>query len=381
MKKTLIISLEYSPSIGGVATYVSQLAASLPPELIVVLAPPLPKHQQEASPAPLHRVIRESLYFPKFLWPRWLKLFFVVKKLVKQERIEIIHVHHVLPVGYVAYLIKKIYGIPYIIFSHGTDIAFAAKTKRKRTLLVRVARASLQVITNSMNLRERLLAQFPQLEAKTTVMYPCPDPQYLTPPQESDILALKQRYALHGKKVLLTVSRFVEGKGFPHLLRVMPDILKQVPHLVWCIIGEGEPQKQKEIIDSIQKNNLQNIVRFIGSVPHRELKTYYYLADVFVLLTHPDNGLEEGLGLVFLEAATAGLPVVAGKSGGVEEAVLHEKTGLVVDVLNHPEDIVTSIVRLLQDPVLAKQLGTAAQTRIKQEFQFDTQLSRITPFV
>lgn len=376
MKKTLIITLEYPPIIGGIATYIDQFAGSLDPKQMLLLAPPHKQAKAFDDTRPF-TIIRKKPYFPAFLWPRWLRLFFQARKLVKTYGIQMIHVHHILPVGYVAYLLKKLYGVQYIIFSHGTDVAVAAANKRKRKLALKVARAAEQVITNSKNLQERLHKAFPELANHSAVLYPCPDSDFFTAPPESTIQSLSEQLALEGKKVLLTVSRFDEGKGFPHLIRMMPEILRQEPNLIWLIIGDGTDAKRNEILSDIRKYNLQNIVRFIGKIPHKDLKQYYHLADIFVLLTHPDNGREEGLGLVFLEAATAGLPIVAGRSGGVEEAVLHGETGLVVDVKENPESIRDAIVRLLHDDAYATRLGKTGQDRIRTEFHWEEQLKAI----
>ncbi len=377
MKKILIITLEYPPIIGGIATYVEQFARSLPSGSVVVLAPSDTGAQEHDAISGV-TIVRHPLLFPRFLWPRWLRMFGVVRRIVKQEQIQAIHVHHILPVGYIAWIMKKLFGIPYLIFSHGTDIAAAASYRFKRRTAMLVAKGAEQIIVNSQHLAERLWAAFPLLQEKTTVLYPCPDATFFTAPAQSDIDALRSQYALEGKKVLLTIARFDEGKGFPHLIRVMPRILQQYPQVVWLIIGDGTNEKREEIIQAIQKEQLQNIVRFVGKIPHDKLKAYYYLADMFVLLTHPDaRGKEEGLGLVFLEAATAGLPVVAGKSGGVEEAVIHGQTGIVVDVLAPGTQIEESIVLLLQQPAYAKKLGLAGQERMQREFRWEHQVTRI----
>jgi len=379
-KRTLIISLEFPPEIGGIATYVHDMAKALDPEKTLVLAPPM-KDSREWDEAQPYPIIRHDFYYPKFIWPRWLKLLSLVKKIVRAEGIELIMVHHILPIGTVALRIFKSFGVPYIIFSHGTDMVMASSVPRKKKLAGMIGKKSLQVIANSENLKMRLLEKFPELAGNTSVLYPCPDEDFLTPPPAEEIEQLKHIYALEGKQVILTVSRFTEGKGFPHLLRVMPDILARVPHLVWMIVGDGEDTKRNEILKEIQTRNLQNIVRFVGQVPHHELKKFYYLADLFVLLTHPDNGMEEGLGLVFLEASATGKPVVAGRSGGVEEAVINGQTGLVIDVLHEPQTIVDSIVSLIQNKQVARELGMNGQNRIKAEFNWETQLALLKPWI
>jgi phosphatidylinositol alpha-1,6-mannosyltransferase len=372
--------MEFPPQIGGIATYVHDMAKALDPDQTLVLAPPMQgsKDWDEVQP---YRIIRHSFLYGGFMWPKWLKLLHVVKKIVRAEGIELIMVHHILPVGTVAMMMLKSFGVPYIIFSHGTDMVMASSVPRKKKLALKIGYNSAQVIANSKNLKMRLLEKFPDLKSKTSVLYPCPDVDFMRAPPVEEVEQLRHMYALEGKKVILTISRFIDGKGFPHLLRAMPEILQKVPNLVWMIIGEGEKQKQDEILREIQSKNLQNIVRFVGSVPHTEVKKFYYLADLFVLLTHPDKGLEEGLGLVFLEASATGRAVVAGRSGGVEEAVVNGQTGIVVDVLKEPESIVEAIVGLIQDTEKAKLLGINGQERIARDFNWSKQLEHLKPWI
>lgn len=370
MKKILIITLEFPPQVGGIATYVRYFAESLK-DNVVVLAP----KRQGAKEFDLRqnfKIIRKNPYFPKFIWPRWLRLSWQVFWLVRQEKINIIYLHHVLPVGYAGWLIKKILKIPYLVFSHGTDVEAGTKSAWKKRMLKKITLASEQIIFNSESLKQRLLRVLPELENKMSVLYPCPEAMFYEPPAGETLDKLKSQYALDGKKVILTIARMAEGKGYPHLLRIFPKILGQIPNAVWLVIGDGP--KKDWFLKEVQKLNMQNIVRFIGEMPHEELKNYYYFADLFVLLTHSDEGREEGLGLVFLEAAACGLPVIAGKSGGVEEAVINGQTGLVVDIHRGDKQIVESIVGLLKNEKYASQLGQQAQERMKSEFLWGKQL-------
>ena len=236
-----------------------------------------------------------------------------------------------------------------------------------------------QIIFNSESLKRRFLQVLPEFTNKSTVSYPCPDKEFLTPPPQEEIDKLRSMLALGGKKVMLTVSRIEDGKGFPHLVRTMPELLKKEPHLVWLIVGDGP--KKEEILKDIQKHSLQNVVRYVGEVPHKDLKVYYYLADVFALFTHPDEGREEGLGLVFLEAAAAGLPTVAGKSGGVEEAVLHTQTGIVIDVRQQAMAMDDAILQLLENEEYATRLGAQAKKRIETSFRWESQLKKLEAWI
>lgn len=374
MKKILIITLEFPPQVGGIATYVRYFAESLKDNEVVVLAPKY-KHAKGFDKQLNFKVVRKNPYWSKFIWPRWLRLFWQVFWLVRREKIEIIYLHHILPVGYVGWLIKKLLKIPYLVFSHGTDIEAGTRSAWKRRMLKKITLASEQIIFNSESLKQRLLRILPELENKMSVLYPCPELIFFQAPAKEVLNKLSGQYALDGKKVILTIARMSEGKGYPHLLRIFPKILEQIHNAVWLVIGDGV--KKDWFIKEMQKKNLQNVIRFAGEVPHEELKNYYYLADLFVLLTHPDEGREEGLGLVFLEAAACGLPVIAGKSGGVEEAVIHGQTGLVVDIYKGDKQIVDTIVGLLQNEEYAKRLGENAQARMKSDFQWEHQMKVI----
>lgn len=370
--------MEYPPYVGGIAVYVHNLASALEKDSVVLLAP-VQKDSEEWDAQAGYKVIRKKMLFPKLIWPRWIRLYFQVRKIVKQEEIELIMIHHVLPVGYIGILIQKLRKIPFLLFSHGTDLAVGTKNGWKKKMVTWISKNSEQIIFNSHSLQDRYLKVLPQFENKSFVLYPCPEPDLLVSPPKEEIDILRAKYALEGKQVILSVSRLTDGKGFPHLVRIMPEILKQAPHLVWMIIGDG-PKKEK-LVSEIQANNLQNVTRFLGEIPHAELKKYYYLADLFVLLTHPDEGREEGLGLVFLEAAATGLPSVAGKSGGVEEAVLNGETGMVLNVHTETSLIVDAIVKLVVDKEYANKLGSQAQARIKADFNWEGQVRLLDKWI
>lgn len=377
MKKTLIITVEFPPTVGGISTYVEDMARVLDPTNVVVLAPSDAK-AKEKDVEVLYKIIRTRFYLPPFLWPRWLALLIHTRRIVKEERIERILVHHALPVGYVAWCMKKLFHIPYLIFSHGTDLLMATKTQWKKKRMAGVCADAEHIIFNSKSLEKRFLEAFPESKGKTLVLYPCPEYDLLQPTSQEDLNPLRHQFALEGKKVVLSVSRLDDGKGFERLIPIVAEVLRYVPNLVWIIVGDGP--KRQSIIEEIQKKYLQNVVRFMGAVPHRDLKPYYYLADVFVLLTHPYKGKEEGLGLVFLEASATGRAIVAGRSGGVEEAVVHGETGLVVDSGNVTE-ATQAIVSLLTDTSRAEQLGREAKKYIQEHFLWEEQIRKLDPWI
>jgi len=373
--RTLIITLEYPPTIGGIASYTYNFAKHLSPAETIIYAPPA-KGAKEFNTQNGWKIYRHNPYF-WIIWPHWLKALWQIWRIVKKEKIEVIHVHHILPMGYVAQFIKKHLKIPYIIFLHGSDLRFATKSRFKLANFRRVCAHADQIVVNSDFCRQQLqsiVEKLPPLK----ILYPCPSDEFIAATYSAaEIDKLKSELALNGKKVIISVSRLVERKGHTLFIPAFVKVLKSIPNAVWLIIGDG-PEKNN-IMNFVQKNNLQSVVRFLPAMPPMEVMRYYHCADLFVLLTHQDkDGVDEAWGIVFLEAAACGLPVVAGRSGGVGEAVENRVTGMVVDA--HNTDLVaTTTAELLKNDAYAKQMGQAGKERVGREFRWEKQIPGIYP--
>lgn len=205
--KTLIITLEYPPQIGGIASFVYNLASHLPPEQTVVWAPSI-INGQGFDAKNLWKTYRGTPYY-SFFWPRWLKLYWQIKKIIKQEGIQQIYVQHALPVGYVAKMIKRMFKIPYTIFFHGTDVELGTKFKKNK--LENVCLSADTIIMNSQSLAKKLAERLRKLDLnKIKVVNPCPADFFFTRCPAEEINKLKSELALNGRKVILTVARLDE---------------------------------------------------------------------------------------------------------------------------------------------------------------------------
>jgi phosphatidyl-myo-inositol dimannoside synthase len=143
--------------------------------------------------------------------------------------------------------------------------------------------------------------------------------------------ALLEELQLRGKKVIVCVGRLVHRKGQDRLIEAMPKILDSIPDAVLLLVGEGPYREKLDAL--VAKNHLEESVRFVGRLHYEELPRYLRLGDIFAMPSRARFfGLEvEGLGIVYLEASSAGIPVLGGASGGAPDAVLDGETGLVVD--------------------------------------------------
>jgi len=180
---------------------------------------------------------------------------------------------------------------------------------------------------------------------------------------------LIEKYKLQDRRVIVSVGRLVHRKGQDKLIEAMPRILKSFPNAVLLLVGEGPI---KSMLDkSIRHHGLEHNVIFTGRVQFVDLPKYIQLGEVFAMPSRDRFfGLEvEGLGIVYLEASACGVPVIVGKSGGAPDAVLENKTGLIVDGTK-PAEIADAVCKLLGDKELAKQMGRTGRDWVVENWQW-----------
>lgn len=345
------------------ANYLSNIYSNVPSDKIVVLASP-EKESEEFDKKQNYKIYRRELLF-KYLRPKWLRAFLPTLKIVRREKIEALHISHVLPLGYVAYLFLRAFKIPYIVYTHGLDILHPQNNQRKKYWIKKILQNAEQVIANS-NFTAGEANKLGVQKERIQVINPCLDlSRYTTPsPKEAD--DLKNKLNLKNKKILLSVGRLIERKGFDMVIKSLPVALKNIPDLVYVIVGEGPDKKRLE--DLIKKNNLESKVLFAGEVKHEDLYLYYNLAEIFIMPSRQlSNGDVEGFGIVYLEANLYGKPVIAGRSGGVPDAVEDGVSGLLVNPEN-VEEIRGAITKLFQNQELYNKLAKEGEKRVKEKF-------------
>jgi phosphatidylinositol alpha-1,6-mannosyltransferase len=185
-----------------------------------------------------------------------------------------------------------------------------------------------------------------------------------------DSAALRKELSIEDKKVIVSVGRLVHRKGQDHLIEAMPEILKSVPDAHLLMVGKGPYLEHLAKLVAI--NKLENHVSFIGRIQYEDLPKFICAGDVFAMPSRSRlAGLEvEGLGIVYLEASSCGLPVIAGSSGGAPDAVIDGVTGFVVDGTNN-QQIAKAAIELLNDPEKAQQMGTAGRQWIIDNWRWE----------
>lgn len=369
MKKTLLLTLEFPPDTGGVSAYYKNICEELPPQDLCVLAPEKEGCQMHDKEK-LFTIYRREFYSKTFFWPKWARLLRTVFPIIKKENVQNILVGNILPLGYIAYVAKMKYKIPYFIFTHGMDVAILHG--RKKFFAKQIFQNASGVFTNT-HFTKHIVESYGYSHEQIATVYPCPDFISHAPPME--IARLKKIYNFYNKKILLIVGRIVERKGHDMVIRSLPRILQKFPDTLFVIVGEGIYRKNLEQL--VKDLQLGNHVLFTGKLSRIELSAMYELCDIFVMPARQLYDYDvEGFGIVYLEANYFGKPVIGGKSGGVSEAVLDGVTGLLVDPQNS-KDFVIAVFTLLENTDFAHRLGYQGMDRVHSQFHWSRQAEKI----
>ncbi len=395
MPKFTLITHDFPPAKGGVARYLSSLAAAANGQIEVLI----PKeneyivHRTSYKQESADRFVRRTMYdvrnilFSWSFWPRWLPL---IKRCLEVPQDNIILISHVFPIGTSAWIANALGGSEYAVIFHGTDLK-RAQTKWKRWLLRRICNNAKALIVNS-QATERLLKRLVP-KADALVITPGLDPFDL--PDKSE--ARSRLNVESDTKVILAVSRLVERKGIDTLIQAVANVERRMSNVeprafIEASAQEGKTQFESEISDAkyeIRYSKYELVivgngqyaeplhklaelsginVRWVSDADDEILHAWYSAADVFCLPGRETADDVEGFGMVFLEASYAGLPVIAGASGGTSEAVINNETGLIIPPT--VDACTEALQKLLNDPNLASQFGQSGHERVKTDFNW-----------
>jgi len=370
----LILANDFPPSTGGIQRYLYGLAVALHHrgEEVVVIATEQPQSAEfdATSPVPTLRVPAAR----RFQVARNLAdaATNYVHKASHEQKVTTIIAANWWPDGYGAWLVQHRTGVPYVVIGHGREMVQTGVNLIKWLMQQLVIRGAAGGLANSHYSAQQLGRRgLPQ--ERIRVIYGGVDPAQFTTPPASDE-QVQRKLAQDDQPMLLTVSRLVRRKGHSQVIAALPQIASEVGPVKYIIVGSG-PEEQN-LRRLTREYGIEDCVQFLGEVDDRELSALYRDADVFVMPSRDLRGQPiEGFGLVYLEANLCGLPVVAGDTGGVADAVVDGETGLLVN----PEDpaaIASATVRLLRDPDWAAQLAATGRARVLEEFTWQQVAAR-----
>jgi phosphatidylinositol alpha-1,6-mannosyltransferase len=353
--RLLEITNDFPPTVGGIENYIYSIVARWEPAEVVVVTRATPG--SDVVDATLSaQVVRQRV--PTLLPTRTLRA--KVFDLLAAATFDMVHFASALPLALLGPRILREKGIPYAVTVHGGE--FIAGARLLHPLMQRALGDAAVVLPVSTFTQEAVLSLLDD-PPPTEVVSPGVDPAAFSPHRREG------RPEGRGP-VVLCVCRLVARKGPATLIAALPRVLARHPATLLQIIGDGPDRRRLQ--RSARAKGVAASVRFVGPVPWTSLPGYYAGADVFALPTRERFwGLEtEGFPLVYLEAASAGLPAIAGTAGGVGEAVSDGETGIIVDGRS-VEETAAAIIRLLDDRALARRMGALGRQRVLNAFTWD----------
>lgn len=259
----------------------------------------------------------------------------ILFKLHKKKKIDFV-ISAIYNISTCAYLLKKIFGVPYGIMAHGNEVYGNVGTNRFKTLLLNYHRYIIlkdtDIIFANSNYTKRLVDKI--VKAKTVV---------IAPPIEihEDNVSINNN---KNKYELFSIARHVKRKGFQLVIKALPDLIKKYPQIHYNIAGSGE--YTDELVKLVAQLNLNDRVTFLGQITEEEKKTYLEKCSLFIM---PSFSIEkensvEGFGIVFIEANSYGKFVIGSKSGGIPDAIKDGTTGFLAEE-NNVESVTKCIDR------------------------------------
>ncbi len=280
-------------------------------------------------------------------------------RVLRCQPIDVIHAHWLIPQGLVAVLARWLTrrSVPLVCTSHGGDLYAlkgAALLRLKQMIMAKSDRVS--VVSAAMRTECRKMG-IPADKLAVISMGVDMEERFTPDP-------------LHRRNdhQLLFVGRLVEKKGLPCMLRAMPKVLLRHPQTRLTIAGGG-PQ-DPEIRRLVSELSIHAQVEFLGMVSQSQLPELYRSATLFVapfIVTH--NGDQEGLGLVLVEAAGCGCPLICGDVPAVRDVIQDGHTGVLVDPSNTAA-WAEAIIGLLDDPDRRKSLAARARQHCRETFDW-----------
>ena len=366
MRRHLLVTNDFPPKVGGIQSYLWERWRRLPADDIAVhTTPHAGAPVFDADQAFVVTRSREPVLLPT---PTVVRR---VRNLAERQGAELVVWDPALPVGHAG---RRV-GRPYAVVLHGSEVTVPGRLPVARSMLARVLRGASLVIC---------AGNYPAGEAEraagctlpTVVVPPGVDTDRFRPLDEAERASVRRELGLPvDAPLVVSVSRLVPRKGMDTLIRAAARLGRTESDLVVAIAGSGRDRRRLEGLVA----STGAPVRLLGRVPEELLPGLYGAGDVFAMLCRSRwGGLEqEGFGIVFLEAAAAGVPQVAGESGGAAEAVAHERTGLVMGRPDAVERVARTLSDLLGDEKRRAEMGREARRRAEDEFSYDVLARRL----
>jgi phosphatidylinositol alpha-1,6-mannosyltransferase len=376
MRKTLIITADFPPIVGGISDYSLGLAEGLAANKheVTVLAI-YSKQLKDIIRPPSSPFQVVPLFVSSILPCKLFQILWELHRLLKKNRFDQTISTIWFPCGFSVFLLKPFFRFKTILCVHGADILRASLKFKAKPFIRLIAGTADTVICNSRFTKDMAMKLLNLSANQVHVVNPGFNPQKYQDKRPLPISEIRQIQELEllcqNKKVLLTVARLTPSKGHAHMIDALPELLKKHPDLIYVIVGMSPPQVSTKpaLIAQITSLGLTNVATIFDDISENFIKRAYELSTVFVMLSQdvPEGGYFEGFGIVYLEAGFFAKPVIGSRSGGTADAIVDTQSGFLIDPLDQTA-LVAKIDLLLHDADLARAIGSFGKKRVLERF-------------
>lgn len=364
MPSTLLVTNDFGPRAGGIETFVIGLLERMPKGEVVVYT----SYQPDAADYDEKwlrdfgvKVIRDK---SKILLPTP-RVVRNLQQLIRSNGIERVWFGAAAPLGISARWLRKAGAERIVAITHGHEVWWAKLWPF--SLAISEIADQVDYVTYLGEFTKNALVKRVKERGKLVRIAPGIDTEHFSPFEVDD---LKAELKLTNHPTIISVGRLVHRKGQDRLIAALPTILKEIPDVKLVFVGQGPHRKTLDKL--VRKHGVQEHVLFIGRIAYEQLPRYINLGDIFAMPSRSRLfGLEvEGLGIVYLEASSCGIPVVAGASGGAPDAVLEGETGFVVDG-NDLSEIAGACIKLLNSNDLRTRMSKRGRTWSQEHWRWE----------
>jgi phosphatidyl-myo-inositol dimannoside synthase len=363
-----LLTTDFPPVMGGISNYLFNVYRQFDLRQMTLIAPQHPDAERfDSAQAYSAERFRPALDIPgiRGAWQVW-RMYSEAAKLLKRSPDLVVHCGHV-NAAVAARKLRRRYGTPYLLWTYALEIM---NERLRASILPAMLDADLVITISEFTRAFLSSAGVPQ--SRIVKIRPGADTTHFRP--GLDCRELGRRLGVFGRPTLLTVSRIMKAnryKGHDVVLRALARVVRAVPEVVYVIAGDGD---DLDYLDRLAcECGVRENVIFAGRVSDEELPLLYNACDAFIMCSRADRSrrgiLAEGFGMVLVEASACGKPVIAGKSGGVPDAVQDGRTGLLVN----PEDsdaVAVAIIKVLREPGLANTMGGNGRKWVETEMNW-----------
>ena len=358
----------FAPKIGGVEALMTGMAESMASQGKDVLVLADGKDNLENDKKTKYIIKRFHGWKPL----RRIRKAKYLEKVCKEQKIDFIYADSWKSIEYLNKKNKKI-----LVLAHGTEIPKQYWTliidrlrfKRKRNRIIKSYQGAYRVIANSNYTKDLMRALLKIDHDKIQIIHPGIDVyrDFISTQEEKFV----KQIVFDRSPVITTLARVEKRKGHKYIINAIYELRLQFPNIIYLIAGRGP--YLKNIMDHVKKLNLHKQVFFLGWITEPEKSLILKNSDIFAMTPFTSGESVEGFGMAFIDAAFHGVASIGSDNGGISDAIIDGKTGIICESGNQ-SNITANLKKLIEDRKLRSELGNYGKKIAEEKFSWKNKI-------